>query len=1161
MKDFLIDPLKSLDQYNKVIKDIEERKVPISTYGISDEALGHFSYALSNHSKKQTMIITHNDVKARKLYEDLFSISKKQVEYFPTKDLQFYDVDALSSERLNQRLNILSKLMKREDIIVVTSIDAIIDRILSPEVFKEMIQTFEYGKELDLEEIIRKFVESGYERVNMVEGVGQFSLRGGIIDFFPPDSENPYRVELFDTEVDSIRVFEIHTQRSLDNVEKVRIPPAKETLIKEKYKEEIINRISKDLKKTKDNSEKYEKFHKYVDLLQENSRISNLDILIPYIPKEYLTNLIEYFDEDSIVILDEPKRIEERSKNIREDFKIKFTDLLETYEVLPSHMDILYEYRDLIPSIKDRISLLNTALIKGISHFKPKSINNFLTKSLPSYQSKMDLLKQDIDHYQYRGYKIIIFAGNEERGHRLVKTLNDLDIEASYYDERDKAIKSSQIFIIPKSIKGGFEYPSIKLLVLSDNEIFGAGKNKGRKGKKAKKGTTINLSDLNIGDYVVHENYGIGKYEGVEKLDIQGINKDYVKIQYRGLDKLYLPIDQMSLIQKYIGSDSAKPKVNKLSGNEWTKTKAKARKAVEDMAEELLELYAKREKLKGYAFGADTPWQREFEDLFPYEETDGQLKTIEEIKSDMEKPRPMDRLLCGDVGYGKTEVALRAAFKAIMEGKQVAFLVPTTILAQQHYNTIVDRFSNFPVNINMLSRFRSPKEQKQIVDGINKGIIDIVVGTHKLLSKDIRFKDLGLLIIDEEQRFGVKHKEKLKMLKETIDVLTLTATPIPRTLHMSLVGIRDMSLIEDPPEERYPIQTYVMEFNEQMIRDAILKEMSRNGQVYIVYNRVETIDKFTHKMQKLVPEAKFSIGHGQMPERQLENVMLDFINEESDCLVCTTIIETGLDIPNVNTMIIHNADKMGLSQLYQLRGRVGRTNRIAYGYFTYEKDKVLTEVAEKRLRALKEFTDFGSGFKIAMRDLEIRGSGNLLGVEQHGNIESVGYDLYVKFLNEALRKLKGEVIKDSVDTTVELKIDGFIPDNYIQDEDQKIEIYKKISVIGNQQEYDELIDELIDRFGDVPKVVINLMEVSYIRTMASKNNIQNIIGGDSSISIEFIENLNMELEFIQMLSKTYGRNISFDLSSTPKFKLVRQKDIIKSLKDLMSNMENYKEFI
>ena len=1161
MKDFLIDPLINLEQYNSILEDIKGKKVPISSYGIGEESLGQFSYGLSSHSNKQTLIITHSDIKARKLYEDLLGMSKKDVEYFQTKDLQFYDIDALSSERLNQRLNILSRLINGDNIIVITSIDAIIDKILSPSIFEDLSQVIEFGYEIDLEKTVEKFVEAGYERLGMVEEIGQFSVRGGIIDFYPPDSDNPYRVELFDTEVDSIRVFDIGSQRSLKNINKVTIPPVQEIIIRDEYRNEIINGIKKDLKKTKGNDEDYEKFNKYLALLEEKGKISNLDILLPYIPDKYLVNLIDYFKQDALIILDEPKRIEESYKNIKKDIQFKFADMLESYEVLKSHIDMVYDYGDILRSMKERLLILNTALIRGDSNFKPKSINNFITKSIPSYQSNMDMLKDDLKSYQYKGYKIVIFAGNEERAHRLIKTLNDFEINAIYKEERESQIKSSQIFVLASSIKGGFEYPGIKFMVYSDNDIFGASKIKKTKRSKGKKKAGISLSDLNVGDYVVHESYGIGKYEGIEQLNIQGTKKDYLKIQYRGLDKLYLPIDQMSMIQKYIGSDSSNPKVNKLSGTEWKKTKARARKAVEDMAQDLLDLYAKREKLKGYAYGEDTPWQREFEDLFQYQETDGQLQAIEEIKQDMEKPRPMDRLLCGDVGYGKTEVALRATFKAIMEGKQVAVLVPTTILAQQHYNTFIERFSNFPVEISMLSRFISPKKQKQTIEGINKGLVDIVIGTHKLLSKDLKFKDLGLLIIDEEQRFGVKHKEKLKMLKENVDVLTLTATPIPRTLNMSLIGIRDMSLIEEPPEERFPIQTYVMEFNQQMVRDAILKELSRGGQVYIVYNRVETIDKFAEKMQNLVPEAKFSVGHGQMAERQLENVMVDFINGESDCLVCTTIIETGLDIPNVNTLIVYNADKMGLSQLYQLRGRVGRTNRIAYGYFTYEKDKVLTEVAEKRLRALKEFTDFGSGFKIAMRDLEIRGSGNLLGVEQHGNIESVGYDLYVKFLNNAIRKLKGELVEEKVDTTVELKIDGYIPRDYIQDEDQKIEIYKKISLISDQDQYDELFDELIDRFGDLPEFVVNLMDVSYIRNMASNNYIQNIIGEESSISIEFVDKYNIELEFIKTLSNKYGKNISFNLANAPKFKILRQRNIIKSLKDLISTMEEYKETI
>ena len=612
----------------------------------------------------------------------------------------------------------------------------------------------------------------------------------------------------------------------------------------------------------------------------------------------------------------------------------------------------------------------------------------------------------------------------------------------------------------------------------------------------------------------------------------------------------------MGMIQKYIGSDSIKPKINKLSGGDWTKTRTKTKKAIEDMAADLLELYAKREKLRGYDFSPDTGWESEFEDMFSYDETPGQLQSTAEIKKDMENSKPMDRLLCGDVGYGKTEVALRAAFKAIMDSKQVAILVPTTILAQQHYNTLMDRFGSFPVRVAMLSRFRSPSEQKENVKQLKKGMIDIVVGTHRLLSKDVEFKDLGLLIVDEEQRFGVKHKESLKRLKETVDVLTLTATPIPRTLHMSLVGIRDMSVIEDPPEERYPIQTYVTEQNKSLVREAIIKEISRGGQVYYVYNRVETIDKMAMELQQLVPEAVFAIGHGQMSERELEKVMLDFMNKETDVLICTTIIETGLDIPNVNTIIIHDADKMGLSQLYQLRGRVGRSNRIAFSYFTYEKDKVLSEVAEKRLRAIKEFTEFGSGFKIAMRDLEIRGAGNLLGMEQHGHIESIGYDLYVKYLGDAVRKLKGEAVVERIDTSVDIKVDGFISSRYIEDEEQKIEIYKKISSVESILDYEELIDELIDRFGDLPKPVENLMNISYIRALASRNGVKSIMQQSSRLKLDYAAVDFLRPELINLLSKTYGRDIEFDLSTEPGISLSIKGDVIKRLRELVEKIDN-----
>ena len=965
---------------------------------------------------------------------------------------------------------------------------------------------------------------------------------------------------MFDDEIDSIRIFDLLTQRTLENVEGVFIPPVKEILIAPEFNEQLILNFEKEFKMALGKNKSIineEKFYKYLELLKESIYMSNRDMIIPYIPKEYLTSIFDFFKDDALIILDEPKRIEDKAKNIKSDFIMKFTDLLEVGEALPSHSNIIYDYNHIVPKISEKIVITNSGFLKGDHLFNPKSIHNFSVKSMVNYHNKMELLKEDLNHYKYRGYKIIILSGTEDRGIRLKQTLEGLDVVSNFYNSTEGEIKSNQIIITPGSIAGGFEYPNLKLIVLSDNEIFGASKKKSKRVHKKSKSETINISDLKPGNYVVHEIHGIGQYEGIIQLDIQGIKKDYLTIRYKGKDKLYLPVDQMNLIQKYIGSDALKPKVNKLSSGDWAKTKAKTKKAVAEMAQDLLDLYAKREQLVGYAFGPDTPWQNQFEDLFPYEETEGQLSSAYEIKRDMEKPKPMDRLLCGDVGYGKTEVALRAAFKAVMESKQVAILVPTTILAQQHYNTIVERFSEFPIKIAMLSRFRSPKLQKLEIENLRTGNVDIVVGTHRLLSKDVIFKDLGLLIVDEEQRFGVKHKELLKQLKENVDVLTLTATPIPRTLHMSLIGIRDMSVIDEPPEERYPIQTYVVEWNEQMIRDAILKEVGRGGQVYFLYNRVETIDKMASKLRELVPEATFSIGHGQMPEKQLESVMVDFLGGESDVLICTTIIETGLDIPNVNTIIIYDADKMGLSQLYQLRGRVGRSNRLAYGYFAYEKNKVLTEVAEKRLRAIKEFTEFGSGFKIAMRDLEIRGAGNLLGLQQHGHIEAVGYDLYVKFLNESIRRLKGEIVDEKIETTIDIQVDGYIPSRYIEDEEQKIEVYKKVAAIEDMDDYRELVDELIDRYGDIPIQVENIMEVSYIKSLASKNKIKNILQGERYIKLEFVSVDNLSRELIHYLSTEYKNNIFFNLSSEPYFNFKTKKDQLESLIELMEKINGF----
>ncbi|WP_200804884.1 transcription-repair coupling factor [Anaerosalibacter sp. Marseille-P3206] len=1161
-QNMFIDPLKNMTSYKKLVEEIKSNISPISIHGIGIENIGHIVYGVRQEIDRQVLVIASDEVKAKKIFEDLKKFENDNVEFFPSREVVFYDIEAFSYETVHKRLNVLTRLSRGEKIVVVTHIEALLSKILSNSLFHKYTEEINYGDTVDLYELLNSFVTKGYERVTTIEGVGQFSVRGGIIDFFPPYSKNPFRIELFDDEVDSIRTFDLIGQRSIENVAKVYITPTKEILMLDIYKDEVATNMENDLEdvisKFKNNQivgdKLEEKFKKYIETVREGLSVSNVDMIVPYIPNNQLGCLVDYLSEESIVLIDEPSRVEMSTNEKKNEFNFKFADVYESGELLPKHQDIFFDFEMIKKAIKKQICITTSALLKSDDVFRPQSIIGITSKSMQSFHNKIDFLVEELNHYKYRGYKTIIFSGTLDRGKRLETVLREKGIECVYVEDSNREIKTSQIFITEGSIHRGFEYPNIKFALISDKEVYGTIKRKTRKPTKKDREKIVSFSDLKIGDYVVHENHGIGQYLGIEQLDIQGIKKDYMTIKYQGKDKLYVPIDQMNLIQRYIGSDSNKPKVNKLSSSEWTKTKAKAKKAIEDMAKELLELYAKREVSTGYAFSKDTPWQAQFEDVFPYEETEAQLRCIEEIKGDMEKQKPMDRLLCGDVGYGKTEVAIRAAFKAIMDNKQVAFLVPTTILAQQHYNTIIERFGDFPVKVGMLSRFRTQAQQKKDLADLRKGNLDIIVGTHRLLSKDVIFNDLGLLIVDEEQRFGVKHKESLKQLKENVDVLTLTATPIPRTLHMSLIGIRDMSVIDMPPEERYPIQTYVVEYNEQLIREAIIKEIVRNGQVYFVYNRVETIDKMASIIKKLVPEARVAVAHGQMGERQLESIMLDFLEGDYDVLVCTTIIETGLDIPNVNTIIVNNADKMGLSQLYQLRGRVGRSNRLAYAYLMYERNKVLSEVAEKRLKAIKEFTEFGSGFKIAMRDLEIRGAGNLLGLEQHGHIEAIGYDLYVKFLNETIRRFKGEDHQELVDTTIELNVDGFIPDRYIKEGEIKIEIYKKIASIETVEDYDDLVEELIDRFGDIPVQVDNLMKISYIKYVSSRLGIISITQIKDGIKLELSSSNNITASLIHELSKEYGRRIYFDLSNKPSFRFRPGKDLLTGLKELVEKI-------
>ena len=1164
MKNMFIDPLKNLKVYNKLLNEINEKISPISLNGIIDENIGHITYSLNQDTNNQILLITYNENRAREIYEDIRNFNKN-VYYYSHKDPLYFRVESYSLDIANERMNILSKLIDNEPIIIVSYIDAIIEKIISKEIYIERSFKIDLDSTINLEELTDRLIKSGYRREQMIEGVGQFSIRGGIIDIFSPNNVEPYRIELFDDEIDSIRTFDVDLQRSNENLEEIQIVPTKDILIADEFRDELLNNLTKELEtsiskldnksQVKENLE--DKFYPIIESIKENYYMANSDLIKPFIPDKYLSNLFDYINNKGIVLLDEPRRIEERYEKNRELVNMQLGDLLTRGEVLKSHIKIDYDYDEIKKYIKKKQILTKTALVRTIPDFEPASVNTFVTKSMSVYYKKMEMLVEDLNHYMYRGYKIIILAGTEKQAEKLQSSLLENNIISSFAKDYKNEIKSGQVIITSGGIHRGFEYSDIKFIVISEKELYGSEKD--IKKSKSKKKSSIKLSDLEIGDYVVHENHGIGQYMGIDQITVQGIRKDYLNLSYSGNDRLYVPIDQMNLIQKYIGAESGKPKINKLSTQEWNRTKYKVKKAVEEMAEDLIELYAKRERLEGHVFPEDTIWQREFEASFPYEETNGQEKSIDEIKEDMESIKPMDRLLCGDVGYGKTEVALRAAFKAVMDNKQVAFLVPTTILAQQHYNTMIERFKEFPIKIEMLSRFRTKKQQTAIVERIRNGTLDIIVGTHRLLSKDIKYKDLGLLIIDEEQRFGVKHKENIKKLKESVDVLTLTATPIPRTLHMSMIGIRDMSVLEDPPEERYPVQTYVVEYNEHMIREAILKEINRGGQVYFVYNKVYNIDRVSSELSKLIPEVKIGVAHGQMREKELEKEMLSFISKEYDVLVCTTIIETGLDIPNVNTIIIYDADKMGLSQLYQLRGRVGRSSRMAYSYFTYEKNKVLTEIAEKRLGAIKDFTEFGSGFKIAMRDLQIRGAGNLLGTAQHGHMEAIGYDLYVKFLNESIRKLKGEVIEERLDTNIDINIDGYIPDYYIIEEEQKIDIYKKIAAIEDDLHYIDLTDELIDRFGDIPKELTNLMDISYIKAMASKSGISEIYQNKNEIILKYASENYIKPEIIHDISKKYSRSLYFDLSNEPKIIFKFRKNILAELKELVDSMYLYKK--
>lgn len=1129
------EPMKGLRE----ICDLEEALPKLAGVaqisGCIDAAKPHMMYSIHNGSGSR-IIVTFHEQKARELWEEYRFFDQKAV-YYPAKDILFYQSDIRGNVLTAERINALKRIAEEKECTVITTFDGLMNPMPSPEKFIQAVRKIMVGDRLDMEELTRHLEELGYEKNYQAQTQGEFSVRGGIIDIFPLTEENPIRIELWDDEVDSIRSFDAESQRSIENLEEVHIYPACELVLTEEERREGIARIQKEAKKVSDQMRremKTEEAHRVraaADQLAEEACelgvSAGLDAYLSYFCEER-ASLLDYFDvENTLIFLDEVPRAIERGIATEAEFSESMKQRLEKGYILPGQMRELFTCKEILAKLERRKCISLVALETKNPHLELKLRFQLQTKTVNPFNNSFELLVKDLARYKKNGYGVVLLSGSRTRAKRLAEDLMNEGLNAFYSESFAQAVKPGEIMTGYGKIKKGYEYPLIRFVVISESDIFG-GEKKKKKRRRIYEGEKIaGFTDLSIGDYVVHESHGLGIYRGIEKIEVDKTEKDYIKIEYAGGGNLYILATQLELIQKYAGADAKKPKLNKLGGQEWNKTKSRVRGAVKEIAEDLVKLYAARQSESGFAYGPDTVWQREFEEMFPFEETEDQDLAIAATKADMESTKIMDRLICGDVGYGKTEIAIRAAFKAVQDGKQVAFLVPTTILAQQHYNNFARRMKDFPVNVDLLCRFRSATEQKKTLENLKKGQVDIIVGTHRLLSKDVVYKDLGLLMIDEEQRFGVAHKEKLKQLKTNIDVLTLTATPIPRTLHMSLIGIRDMSVLEEPPMDRLPIQTYVMEYNEELVREAISRELSRGGQAYYVYNRVREIADVAAKIAELVPEASVSYAHGQMKESELENIMYRFINGEIDVLVSTTIIETGLDISNVNTMIIHDADNMGLSQLYQLRGRVGRSNRTAYAFLMYKRDKMLKEIAEKRLAAIKEYTELGSGFKIAMRDLEIRGAGNLLGAKQHGHMEAVGYDLYCKMLNEAVKEAKGISVAAHFDTSIDIVIDAYIPMGYIPNEFQKLDIYKRIADIETMDEVDEMLEELIDRFGDPPKSVENLLYIAKIKSLAHRVYFTEVSQKAETIKFTLYEKAEIDVTKIPEFVAGFGQKVRF----------------------------------
>lgn len=1141
--------LPKMKKFNDYINDVKKGNFPITLSGLSDSGKVHFIYSTRFYTEKPVLVVTYNELELKKIKEDMKFFSDENVLVFPKKEVVYYDIDTMNKDATMDRLSIYTKLYNNESCIILTTIEALMQRTIDKNKLFSNVLQLELGMTLLLEELTNKLVALGYERTDMVEGRGNFCVRGGIVDVFPLTTENPIRIEFWGDEIDSIRVFDVESQRTIEPIKEINILPAEEFLVDSGKLEEIGNKIL----------EKYPNAISDVEVIKNGNYLSKIDKYFEFFFEE-TSSLIDYVSKDTLVFVDEPTRIVSKCQSVSLDNKEFIEAFIDKNKIVPSYTKSMYSYLDLQYKLEKK-NIINLERVDVNTHAKRNGYS-FSCREVNFFRGSMDIFVQEVQEAHDAGKIVLILGGTVSKARGMATMLLEHNVPSVFLEKLEDAfLTPKQIVIIPGSLSEGIEYVDLDLIIAAGE--IGTIKESRRSYKPSvfKEGKKVVFADLNVGDYIVHATHGIGQYIGIHTLTVDGIKRDYIKLKYKDEDTLYVPTSQLDSIRKYMGAGEGAPKLNKLGSKEFANTKAKVKAGLKDIAKGLIELYAKRRQAVGYKFSKDTVWQKDFEDAFPYQETDDQLRCIEEVKSDMESPRPMDRLLCGDVGYGKTEVAIRAAFKAVMDGKQVAYLVPTTILAQQQYEAFRDRMKNYPVKVNVLNRFRSTKEKNEILKQLKNGEVDIIIGTHRIIQKDIAFKDLGLLIIDEEHRFGVAHKEKIKKLKENVDVLTMTATPIPRTMHMSIVGIRDMSVIYEPPQNRKPVQTYVLEYDEEVIKEAITKELEREGQVFYLFNRVEGIERKASEISNMVPEARVAVAHGKMSGTELENIMADFIEKKIDVLICTTILETGIDIPNANTIIIEDADRLGLAQLYQIRGRVGRSGRTAYAYITYRKNKLLAEASEKRLKAIKEFTEFGSGFKIALRDLEIRGAGNILGPEQHGHMEAVGYEMYCKLLDEAVREIKGEKVLPEVDTQIDLKITAYIPSSYIENINQKIEVYQDIANMDKEEQISEIIDELIDRYGDIPKEVTNLLEVAKIKILARSLKILNVTQKGDNVIFEFDDPEAIKDNVVQILIDIYKNRVFFSSGVRPyitlKLQSKKDSDIVEEVEKILNILKGW----